>query len=131
MRALRAAEALTLSLVAEEDGSLVGHAALSPVSISDGSQGWHGLGPISVLPQWHRRGIGTRLMHEALTQLRASGAAGCVLLGEPGFYTRFGFAPHAALVLPGVPPAYFMALAFGSACASGSVRYNPAFEATA
>ena len=55
VRALRAAEALTLSLVAEEDGSLVGHAALSPVSISDGSQGWHGLGPISVLPQWQRR----------------------------------------------------------------------------
>ena len=83
VRALRAAEALTLSLVAEEDGSLVGHVALSPVSISDGSQGWHGLGPISVLPQWQRRGIGTRLMHEALTQLRASGAAGCVLLLKP------------------------------------------------
>ena len=131
VRALRAAGVLTLSLVAEEEGSLVGHVALSPVSISDGSQGWHGLGPISVLPQLQRRGMGTRLMNEALSQLRASGAAGCVLLGEPDFYTRFGFAPHAALVLPGVPPAYFMALAFGSACACGSVRYHPAFEATA
>ena len=47
--ALRAAKALTVSLVAEVDGRIVGHIAFSPVTISDGSRNWYGLGPVSVL----------------------------------------------------------------------------------
>ena len=56
--ALRAAEALTVSLVAELDGRVIGHIAFSPVAISDGTQDWYGLGPVSVLPEYQRQGIG-------------------------------------------------------------------------
>jgi len=57
IEALRSAEALTLSLVAEVDGRVVGHIAFSPVIISDGTVNWYGLGPVSVLPEYQRRGI--------------------------------------------------------------------------
>lgn len=125
--ALRQAGALVLSLVAEQGGSLVGHVALSPVSISDGSPGWYGLGPISVLPEWQGRGIGSDLMHEALRRLRAQNAAGCVLLGDPAYYARFGFKPESDLVLPEVPPGYFQALAFDGSVPRGIVAYHAAF----
>jgi putative acetyltransferase len=64
----------------------------------------------------------------ALDQLREQGASGCVVLGEPGFYGRFGFAPEPGLILPGVPPEYFQALAFGDRLPPmGEVEYHPAF----
>lgn len=135
VRALRANEPLTLSIVAEEDGQIVGHVALSPVTISDvrrqQTRGWYGLGPISVLPRYQKQGIGSRLMEQALLELRAIQAAGCVLLGEPAYYRRFGFQTHAGLQLPGVPPEYFMALALHGAMAEGIVQYSEAFNATA
>lgn len=129
--ALRSAGALSVSLVADEKGELVGHVAVSPVVISDGSPGWFGLGPISVSPDHQRKGIGAQLMNAAIAALRNEGAAGCVLLGDPAFYSRFGFAPDAHLVLPGVPPEYFQALAFGTSRPSGTVQYHAAFDATA
>lgn len=131
VRALRAADALTVSLVAEADGKVVGHVAVSPVAITDGSPDWFGLGPISVLPAAQGRGIGSALMVEALQRLRNRPAAGCVLLGDPAFYRRFGFRPVAGLALPGVPAEYFLALAFGNAFPQGNVAYHPAFKATA
>jgi putative acetyltransferase len=60
--ALRAAKALTVSLVAEVEGRVVGHIAFSPLTISDGSPNWYGLGPVSVLPEYQRRGIGRALI---------------------------------------------------------------------
>ena len=127
--ALRRAGAL--SLVAEEaDGRIVGHVAFSPVTVSDGSLGWYGLGPVSVAPELQRRGIGSALITQGLQRLRALGAHGCVLVGEPGYYARFGFRAEAALQLPGVPPEYFMSLPLGPTRASGTVVFHPAFEAT-
>ncbi len=130
VNALRRSGALTISLVAELDGVLVGHVALSPVSISDGSVHWFGLGPISVLPVHQRRGVGSALMRAVLAALRQRGTHGCVLLGDPGYYGRFGFRATPDLVLPGVLPEYFQALHLGAATARGSVTYHPAFEAT-
>jgi putative acetyltransferase len=124
---LRAAGALTLSLVAEVDGALVGHVAVSPVAISDGTPGWYGLGPISVTPDRQRQGVGSALMRAALAQLAAQGAAGCVLLGDPAWYGRFGFAARAGLVYPGPPADHFMALPLGGAVPQGVVSYHPAF----
>jgi putative acetyltransferase len=129
VNALRAAGQLAVSLVAEADGTLIGHVAISPVSISDGAPGWFGLGPISVLPQHQRQGIGSKLIREALRMLRERGAAGCVVLGEPKYYGRFGFHADPGLVLPGVPPEYFQALSFGISKPRGTVTYHPAFEA--
>ena len=131
VNALRRAGQLTLSLVAERDSVVVGHVALSPVTISDGTPGWYGLGPISVLPALQGQGIGSALMHAALDGLRARGAAGCLLVGDPAYYTRFGFKPVSGLLYPGIPPEYFMALAFGTSLPQGSVVFHAAFEATA
>ncbi len=127
--ALREAGALTLSLVAEAGGAVVGHVAVSPVSISDGTPGWFGLGPISVEPESQRRSVGSRLMREALRTLRERGAGGCVLLGDPAFYGRFGFRVAPGLVLPDVPPEYFQAVSFGSSQPRGTVTFHEAFQA--
>jgi len=131
VKALREAGKLTVSLVAEVDGEVVGHVAASPVSISDATSDWHGLGPVSVLPAYQGRGVGSRLVREALRALRESGAFGCVVLGEPGFYGRFGFRAEPGLVLPNLPPEYFQAVSFGAAMPSGNVSYDESFNARA
>jgi putative acetyltransferase len=127
VRALREAGQLTVSLVAVDKGNVIGHVAASPVLVSDGTPGWCGLGPISVLPPYQGRGVGARLMHEALRILREKGAGGCVVLGEPAYYGRFGFLADPAVVFPGAPPEYFQALAFGPSRPRGVVSYHEAF----
>ncbi|QQX88520.1 N-acetyltransferase [Cupriavidus necator] len=131
VNALRRAGQLTVSLVAQAGDRLVGHVAISPVTVSSGATGWYGLGPISVAPDRQGQGIGSQLMHAALADLRRLGAAGCVLLGDPAYYGRFGFAARPGLVLDGVPPEYFQALAFDDGYPAGSVQYHDAFNATA
>ena len=128
--ALRSAGQLSLSLVAQLDGGIIGHVAISPVEISDGARDWYGLGPVSVLPDCQGTGVGSRLIRASLDRLRASGARGCVVLGEPSYYGRFGFSAHPALSLPDVPPAYFQALGFAGQVPAGTVRYHASFEAT-
>jgi putative acetyltransferase len=127
--ALRKAGLLSISLVADAEGAVIGHVAVSPVSISDGASSWFGLGPISVLPEHQRRGVGSRLMHEALRVLREHGAAGCVVLGEPEYYSRFGFQADPNLILPDVPPEYFQAISLDSSRPRGTVSYPQAFNA--
>lgn len=129
--ALRAAGELAISLVAVDGDELVGHVALSAVTLSDGTAGWFGLGPISVEPSRQREGIGSRLVEHALDALRARHAAGCVLLGDPLHYRRFGFAPEPTLVLPGVPAEYFQALVLRGSVPAATVAYSAAFEARA
>lgn len=127
--ALRRAGKLSVSLVAESDGALIGHVAASPVTISDGTPGWFGLGPILVVPQHQGHGIGSQLVRETLRLLRERGASGCVVLGEPQYYGRFGFRINPDLGLPGVPPEYFQALSFDSSEPRGIVSYDDAFQA--
>lgn len=127
---LRRAGALSVSLVAEQGGELVGHVATSPVTIADGTPGWHGLGPISVLPVRQGQGIGSALMRAALQALREQGAAGCMLVGDPGYYRRFGFRNEAQLIYPDIPPEYFMVLPFTDALPRGTVSFHEAFGAT-
>jgi putative acetyltransferase len=132
VRELRAAKALTLSLVAEIDNRVVGHIAFSPVEFSDNAQGWFGLGPIAVLPELQRQGVGTALLREGLRQLEELGAQGCVLVGDPGFYERFGFQSSTSFTLPGVPKENILALALAPGeIPSGEVRFHPAFWASA
>ena len=129
IEALRAAKALTVSLVAEVDGRVVGHIAFSPVTMSDGSPGWYGLGPVSVLPEIQRQGIGSALIKEGLARLKALGAQGCCLVGHPGYYGRFGFRNVEGLGYEGVPPEAFFALAFSGPLPQGNVTFHEAFMA--
>ena len=124
---LRKASALTLSLIAEDDGEIVGHVAFSPVTVNGQAAGWFGLGPVAVRPDLQRKGIGDALVSEGLANLVAYGAAGCVVLGDPKYYGRFGFATKPSLRFPGPPAEYFQALAFGGDVPSGTVAYHPAF----
>lgn len=128
--ALRRAGQLTVSLVAVENDAIVGHIAASPVTVSSGATGWYGIGPVSVRPDRQGQGIGAALTKAALTQLQHLGGAGCVVLGDPGYYGRFGFQASAGLTLPGVAPEYFQALAFSGEVPEGVVAYHEAFGAT-
>lgn len=125
---LRAAESLTVSLVATEHERVVGHVAFSPVTIDGQKEGWFGLGPVAVLPDRERNGIGSALIEAGLALLRADGSTGCVVLGEPAYYRRFGFASDPNLRLAGVLPEYFLRLLFKNQPCSGLVQYHPAFD---
>jgi putative acetyltransferase len=131
IQALRKAGALTLSLVAEIDGRIVGHAAFSPVTVCYGTPHWYGLGPISVLPERQKEGIGSALMTAGLSRLKDLGAQGCVLVGDPRYYARFGFRNDPALVHDGVPQEVFLALPFISHVPQGRAIFHQAFQATA
>lgn len=129
INALRKANALTISLVAEIDGQVAGHIAFSPVTISDGAKGWYGLGPVSVLPAYQKKGIGKSLIREGLSLLNKSGGQGCVLVGHPDYYKRLGFRNIPELVFEGVPPEVFFALPFTEKIPKGIVAFHEGFSA--
>ncbi len=129
VKALRDANALTISLVAVAGNRVVGHIAFSPVIISDGSPGWYGLGPISVLPELQKQGIGKSLIREGLSSLKSLGAKGCILVGDPGYYERFGFRSPPDLVIDGVPQENVLALPLGESKARGVVTFHDGFNA--
>jgi putative acetyltransferase len=127
--ALRTAGALTLSLVVEQDGEIIGHVAFSPVLIDGRNGGWFGLGPVSVQPDLQRCGVGSALIRAGLEELGRRGAEGCVVLGDPDYYGRFGFSSDHALRYGDVPLAYFQSRLLGGEAVAGEVTYHPGFEA--
>jgi putative acetyltransferase len=129
IEALRAAQALSVSLVAEIDGRVVGHIAFSPVTVSDGTRDWYGLGPVSVLPEYQRQGIGKALIHEGLTRLKGMHARGCCLVGHPEYYRKVGFDHFPELVHEGVPPEVFLALSLDGSRPRGTVTFHEGFKA--
>ncbi len=126
--ALRDAGALALSMVAVSGGRIIGHLAVSPVTLSEGSGQWFGIGPVSVLPEWQRQGVGSRLMRAALSRLRTTGARGCVLVGAPAFYGRFGFRSDPSLVVVGAPPEVTLCLRFVPCADRGTATFHKAFS---
>lgn len=128
VKSLRKSCQLTVSILAVENEKIVGHIAISPVMISSGETEWYGLGPISVLPEKQGLGIGSLLMQTALARLKQLGAQGCVVLGNPDYYSRFGFQAYPKLYLEGVPPEYFQALSFHRHIPQGQVVYHAAFN---
>lgn len=129
VEALRAAKALTVSLVAEVNGRIIGHIAFSPVTISDGTRNWYGLGPVSVLPAYQRQGIGKALIREGLSRLKDMNAQGCCLVGHPDYYKKFGFKNMSGLVHEGVPQEVFFALSFDGHTPQGVVAFHEGFKA--
>ena len=125
---LRGANALTVSLVAVINEQVVGHIAFSPVSISDGTIDWYGLGPVSVLPEFQGQGIGSKLIKTGLSRImNGIGGRGCVLVGPPNFYSMFGFANYPQLIHKGISQEVFLALPFAQNVPSGIVKFHPAF----
>lgn len=129
IEALRAAKALSISLVAELDGRIVGHIAFSRVTISDGTTGWYGLGPVSVAPGHQRMGIGKALIKSGLSRLEKLNALGCCLVGFPEYYKKFGFQNVSDLVLQGVPQEVFLVLCLMGSVPKGEVTFHDAFKA--
>jgi len=127
INALRAADALTISLVADIDGQIVGHVAFSPITISDGSTDWYGLGPVSVLPAYQKQGIGKALINKGLSMLKDLDGNGCALVGDPNYYKRFGFKNFPELVYEGIPQEFFLALAFTENIPRGIVVFHEGF----
>ena len=120
---------LTLSLVAEINGEIVGQITFSPVSL-DGLADWYGLGPVAVDTDWQRgqkgTNIGSALIHAGLSRLKALGANGCVLIGNPDYYSRFGFR-SGGLTYGEVPGEYVQWLSFGDDVPRGEIRYAQGF----
>lgn len=125
---LREAGALSVSLVAEMGGKVVGHVAFSVVTINSEDIGWYGLGPVSVSPELQKQGIGSKLIIKGLSLIREKGVKGCVLEGDPDYYQRFGFKSYPGLFYEGAPDQkYFMALPFYADVPDGKVEFHRAF----
>lgn len=126
---LRDTDALAFSFMAVKGPAVVGHIAASEVEISDGTENWFAVGPISVDPDRQGEGIGSLIMERALTELREMGAGGAVAVGDAVFLERFGFQEVPGLVWPGMDPQFVRALPLADAVApAGTVVYHKAFS---
>ncbi len=133
---LRSQNAVSISLVAECDARIVGHILFSPATIEWSCRRCEGLGlaPLSVIPEFQRNGIGSRLMKEGLAAAAESSTEFVIVLGHPEFYPKFGFAPasatNVACEFDDVPDEAFMIRWFkqpSSGDAQGVARYHPVF----
>lgn len=130
---LREAGALAFSRLAEVGGEVVAHIALSPAVVGNDPNGWFLLGPVGVLPHFQGQGLGSALVRESLRHMRDMGdmgALGVVLVGDPGFYARFGFANVPGLIYSGVPDQYVLAACFGGKAPQGEIVSHEAFGMT-
>ncbi|MCE8419741.1 N-acetyltransferase [Rhodovulum sulfidophilum] len=125
---LRRDDALILSLVAEDRGEAVGYLAVSMSRIGAES-GWGLIGPLAVLPSRHGEGFGSALMAEAIRRLRST-CKGAALVGDPGYYARFGFRSYPGLRVGDCPPQFVQALPFDAAEPEGELHHHAAFGLT-
>jgi len=128
IKALRASGDLTLSLVAEDGDTLIGQITFSPVKINGEHDGWFGLGPVAVEPERQGQGIGGALIRAGLERLAALGAKGCVLVGNPDYYRRFGFQNHCGLSYNGLDTAYVQKRVLAGPDKTGPLAYCQSFE---
>lgn len=127
-----------LSLVAKVNGKVVGHILFTPVRIiqkDDWSVLGMGLAPLAVLPEFQGLGIGSSLCEQGLKRIEAAGHPFVIVLGHPGYYSRFGFEPASkhgiASSFEGVPDEAFMIKIFdpeAMAEVSGIAFYQPEFD---
>ena len=136
---IRTNNATTLSLVAVVDDRVVGHILFSPVKLEMGDRVLEGsgLGPMSVLPEFQRMGIGSKLINEGISKLRTTASPFIVVLGHPEYYPRFGFVPASRYHVRcewEVPDDVFMIMPLNTSALSGVTglaRYRDEFKTVA
>jgi len=131
VEALRRESALSVSLVAELEGTVIGQVAFSPARASDGSLGWYALGPVAVLPAHQRTGIGCKLVLAGLQAIIELGANGCILVGDPAYYTRFGFRLSPSNAPDVEPTEFFMVKLLGHQQPAGPIHFHRTFNSAA
>jgi len=119
---LRADASLVLSLVAVAGKQIIGQVALSPAKIGDLK--YLAVGPLAVLPEHQRKGIGSALMGHALGVAQAYGRDGVVLQGDLNYYSRFGFEKMSSVTYDGQGADYIQVLPFTDA-PSGPLTFHP------
>ncbi|MDC0434776.1 N-acetyltransferase [bacterium] len=119
---------LILSLVAVDHKEVIGHVAFSPITVNNIGDNWYGLGPISVLPQRQRSGIGTRLINEGFRRLTELGANGIALIGDPNYYGRFGFTGDGRLTYGDLPTNLVQWVSIKGDVPNGELKYCRAIE---
>jgi putative acetyltransferase len=124
---LRASGSLVLSLVATINSDIVGHIAFSNASLSDDTTSWFALGPVSVLPKYQHRGVGSLLINTGLEKIEKRGALGCILTGNPEYYQRFGFKLAPDNVPENESELYFMVKTFTATVPHGIFCFDDAF----
>ena len=127
--ALRENGELSVSLVATDEGGVVGHVAFSPVTVN-AEPGGRGLAPVAVLEKHRRQGIAARLIRAGIAKCRDQGCGYLVVLGDPSYYGRFGFVPaptHGLQDEYGGGDAFQVLPLVDGALPRGLVRYAAAF----
>ena len=127
VNSLRDQGALSQSLVAEDDGVIVGQITFSPAQLADGSEPWVALGPVSVVPERQGEGIGALLIERGLEWARGQGALGCILTGNPAYYERFGFVLAPDNAAEEEPAEYFQLKLLADVQPVGRFSFHPAF----
>ncbi len=124
---LRASAALTLSLVAVQGEEVIGQITFSPAQLEDLSSPWFALGPVSVLPSRQGEGIGSALIEEGLDRIKVMGARGCILTGDPNYYSKFGFRLSPENCPRNEPAEYFQLKLFSERRLRGRFSFHRAF----
>jgi putative acetyltransferase len=124
---LRKIGVLSLSLVAADEGEIIGQITFSPATLSGISSPWFALGPVSVVPNRQGQGVGSTLIEEGLSKIRSLGALGCILTGNPVYYRRFGFELAALNCPDNEPKEYFMLKMLREKHPEGKFAFHEAF----
>jgi putative acetyltransferase len=124
---LRADGDLLASLVAEDEGTIIGQVTWSAARLSNGEDGWMVVGPICVEPARQGEGIGRALLEAGEAAMQARGAKGITVLGDPQLYGRFGYRQHTPMRLEGELGEFLQVKSFGAPIPAATISYAPAF----
>lgn len=126
---LREHDQLKLSLVTEDNNKkIIGHIAFSLVTIEKTKQNYCALAPVAVHPNHQQKGIGSSLIKTGLSLIKKLEVKGCVLVGDPNYYSKFGFKSSSKLSSKGIPQEYLLFLPFSTPIPEGNVVFDEAFS---
>lgn len=126
---LRELGALSVSLVAIDGNQVIGQITFSPATISSGLGKWYALGPIAVLPERQGQGVGTALIGAGMREIEKLGGSGCILTGDPQYYSRHGFLLAPEHCPEAEPSDHFMLRLLGDQLPRGRFAFHDAFYA--